>query len=86
LEKTVYEYLSQLRSDFLQTGTIDVLDFISVAYGGSLELHLILGTDTYADLANYKWKESARFFIVYSSSFSLMPCFPGYFLQCVKSM
>mmetsp|Transcript_7540 Transcript_7540/g.10674 ORF Transcript_7540/g.10674 Transcript_7540/m.10674 type:complete len:299 (+) Transcript_7540:43-939(+) len=60
LEKNVYDHLSKTRSDLVRTGTIDILDFISLAYGGSLELHLVLGSDTYSDLANFKWKESAR--------------------------
>jgi len=40
-------------------GTIDVFDYIKLYYP-KLEIHLILGSDTYNDLHHKKWKESNR--------------------------
>jgi nicotinic acid mononucleotide adenylyltransferase len=48
--------------ELVTIGTVDMIHHIQ-SYNPSLDLHLVLGTDTFNDLANGKWKESERLHI-----------------------
>lgn len=60
VEKFACEHYRTIHGDRFRVGTIDVLDFIRSQYLKHAELHLVLGTDTFNDLSNKKWKDSDR--------------------------
>jgi nicotinic acid mononucleotide adenylyltransferase len=59
VEKYAAEYYAEKEGPNFRVGTVDVLDFIHLQCPG-LMLHLVLGTDTYKDLINMRWKEAGR--------------------------
>ncbi len=64
IEKVASQHLRSIYGNEFRVGTVDVLDFIRTVYS-SLGLHLVLGTDTFNDLSNKKWKDSDRFHLAY---------------------
>jgi nicotinic acid mononucleotide adenylyltransferase len=59
VEKYAAEYYAGKEGKDYRVGTIDMLDYIREQCPG-LDLHLVLGTDTYKDLIARKWKQSER--------------------------
>ena len=59
IEKYAAEYYLAKEGPDFRVGTVDVLDYIHDQCPG-LDLHLVLGTDTYKDLTARKWKQSDR--------------------------
>lgn len=60
LEQFASQFYRSLHGESYKVGTIDVLDMIKLHYP-KLEIHLVLGGDTYNDLIHKKWKESDRY-------------------------
>jgi nicotinic acid mononucleotide adenylyltransferase len=60
IEKYAAEYYEQKKGPEYRVGTVDILDYIHDMCPG-LDLHLVLGTDTYKDLIARKWKQADRY-------------------------
>jgi nicotinic acid mononucleotide adenylyltransferase len=60
IEKYAAEYYEKKEGLEYRVGTVDILDYIHEQCPG-LDLHLVLGTDTYKDLIAQKWKQSDRY-------------------------
>ena len=58
-EEFVAEKKKSETGEYQRVGTIDILDFIRTVHP-NIELHLILGGDTFNDLVNGKCKEATR--------------------------
>lgn len=56
-EKTLHSIFSSEQKDFSRIGTIDILEYMQAMFKG-LEVTLVLGSDTYKDLVENKWKRS----------------------------
>lgn len=60
LEQVVAEEMSITRPD-QRVGTIDIVDYLLTHIDKpDVEIHLVLGKDTFRDLINRKWKDSDR--------------------------
>lgn len=59
IEKYAAEYYEQKEGKDFRVGTVDILDYIHDQCPG-LDLHLVLGTDTYKDLISRRWKQADR--------------------------
>lgn len=59
IEKEAAAHYEQIEGREYRVGTVDILDFI-LSHCPELQLHLVLGTDTFKDLTAGKWKESDR--------------------------
>lgn len=59
IEKFAAEYYEQKEGKDFRVGTVDILDYIHDQCPG-LDLHLVLGTDTYKDLISRRWKQADR--------------------------
>ena len=59
IEQEAATHFNQTAGASYRVGTIDILDYLSRKFQG-VQFHLILGSDTYLDLCNGKWKESDR--------------------------
>lgn len=59
LEKEVHEHLSSQHGQSFSCGTIDIIDYLKDKIPDST-FTLVLGSDTFADLCNGKWKQSER--------------------------
>lgn len=59
IEKYAAEYYAEKEGKDFRVGTVDVLDYIHNHCPG-LDLHLVLGTDTYKDLITRRWKQADR--------------------------
>ena len=60
LEKNFFDYYNRSNSAGelpFRVGTVDILEFLNAHYA-SVRFHLVLGTDTYNDLIDGKWKRS----------------------------
>lgn len=68
IERAAFQYYQALYGSTFKVGTVDVLDFIRLRYP-NLGLHLVLGTDTFNDLAGGKWKSSDRFNFIFRKVF-----------------
>lgn len=62
IEKEAYEHFNKGNgAKIKRVGTVDVLDYLNEKYGDRYYAwHLVLGSDTYRDLAAGKWKQSDR--------------------------
>lgn len=58
-EEFVAEKKRSESGEYQRVGTVDILDYIRTVHP-NVELHLILGGDTFNDLVNGKWKEAKR--------------------------
>jgi nicotinic acid mononucleotide adenylyltransferase len=67
IEKYAAEYYAKKEGPEFRVGTVDILDYIHEQCPG-LDLHLVLGTDTYKDLIARKWKQSDRYVPIYIRS------------------
>ncbi len=60
IEREAAEHYERVEGKEYRVGTVDILDFILSHFSG-IQLHLVLGTDTYKDLIAGKWKQSDRY-------------------------
>lgn len=60
IEKYAAEHFEKKEGPDFRVGTVDILDYIDELCPG-LDVHLVLGTDTYKDLIARKWKQADRF-------------------------
>jgi nicotinic acid mononucleotide adenylyltransferase len=60
IEEEVFSYLAKQPVAPLRIGTIDTIDYLIRKFEGSIQFHLVLGSDAYGDLRAGKWKHSER--------------------------